>query len=100
MIHMQILNNILKIYIAKLKLETAIIYSTDLKRTGHFFEHACTFEKISDENLATLSEAIKCKSGDREGKALSADEKIDLYSTIFTYQIGHFDTSIFKSETC
>ena len=34
---MEILNNILKIYIAKLKLETAIIYSTDLKRTGHFF---------------------------------------------------------------
>ena len=34
---MEILNNILKIYIAKLKLETVIIYSTDLKRTGHLF---------------------------------------------------------------
>lgn len=34
---MEILNNILKIYIAKFKLETAVVYSTDLKRTGHLF---------------------------------------------------------------
>lgn len=39
---MEILNNLLKIYIAKLKLETAVIYSTDLKRTGHLFHLSLT----------------------------------------------------------
>lgn len=33
---MEILNNLLKIYIAKLKLETAVIYSTDLKKNRTF----------------------------------------------------------------
>lgn len=37
MIHVEILNNIFKIYIAKLKLETAVVYSTDIKRIGHLF---------------------------------------------------------------
>lgn len=39
---MEILNNLLKIYIAKLKLETAVIYSTDLNRTGHLFDLSLT----------------------------------------------------------
>ena len=40
--HIEILNSILEIYIAKLKLETAVIYSTDLKRTGHLFHLSLT----------------------------------------------------------
>ena len=58
--HIEILNSILEIYIAKLKLETAVIYSTDLKRTGHLFHLSLTLSRLGHDLTYSRNSKISC----------------------------------------
>ncbi len=64
------------------------------KRTNLFAKFLQEINSITPKNYELLSKLTKCTSLDRDGKALTANEKIQLVQIIKNYQQGKIDTGI------